>query len=84
MSDHPHSTDAPQMKILSDIAEGTHVQIMQVNAGLGLQTRLAAMRVLPRAKATVIRNMGRGPIILSVRGCRIALGRGLAHKILVA
>jgi hypothetical protein len=28
-------------------------------------------------------NFGRGPVIVSIRGARVAVGRGQAHKILV-
>lgn len=72
------------MNPLSNIPEGSHVRIARINAGIGLQMRLAAMRILPDSKIKVIRNMARGPIVISSRGNRIALGRGLAHKIFVA
>ena len=71
------------MNTLSSVPEGTHVRIVRINTGIGLQMRLAAMRILPDSKIKMIRNMGRGPIVLAVKGSRIALGRGLTHKIIV-
>jgi len=32
---------------------------------------------------TVVQNRGRGPMIVQVRDCRVALGRGEARKVLV-
>lgn len=46
-------------------------------------SRLAALGFTPGASVTVMRNYGRGPIIVSVRGAQIALGRGEAGRIQV-
>ncbi|MGC9469845.1 MAG: FeoA family protein [Anaerolineae bacterium] len=46
-------------------------------------SRLAALGFTPGAPVTVMRNYGRGPIIVSVRGAQIALGRGEAGRIKV-
>jgi len=79
-----HLSNASRASTLSVIPEGTQAHIVRINAGIGIQMRLAAMRILPNSKIKMIRNMGRGPIVVSSRGNRIALGRGLAHKIFVA
>lgn len=44
-------------------------------------SRAAALGFTPGAKVTVVQNYGRGPIIVAVRGTRLALGRGEALKI---
>lgn len=80
----PHSSNASRANTLSGIPEGTQTRIMRINAGIGIQMRLAAMRILPNSKIKMIRNMGRGPVVVSSRGNRIALGRGLSRKIFVA
>lgn len=45
--------------------------------------RLAALGFVPGARLTVESNFGRGPLIVSIRGARVAVGRGQAHRILV-
>lgn len=51
--------------------------------GWGLTSRLATLGFTPGAKVTIEQNFGHGPIIVMVRGTRIALGRGEAQKIIV-
>ena len=51
--------------------------------GHGLVSRLSSLGFTPGAKVTMVQNFGRGPIIVMVRGTRIALGRGEAQKIIV-
>lgn len=46
-------------------------------------SRLAALGFTLGAPVTVMRNYGTGPIIVSVRGAQIALGRGEAGRIKV-
>ena len=46
-------------------------------------SRLAALGFIPGTAIHVVRNHGAGPIIVSVRGAQIALGRGEAGRIKV-
>jgi len=46
-------------------------------------SRLAALGFTIGAEVTVARNSGRGPLIVTLRGTRVALGRREAAKILV-
>jgi ferrous iron transport protein A len=48
-----------------------------------LVSRLASLGFTPGARLRVIQNIGRGPIIVSLRDTRVALGRGEATKIIV-
>lgn len=57
------------------------MRLVGVNAGRGLQGRLAAMGLVPGVELEVVRSSFRGPFIVSVRGSRVILGRGMAHKI---
>lgn len=57
--------------------------IHMLNGGHQLISRLAALGFTPGAPVTVARNNGFGPIIVSVRGAQVALGRGEAGHILV-
>ena len=68
---------------LSMASTGEEVKIATVTAGWGLQRRLADMGLTPGAPVRVINSHGRGPVVLEVRGSRLALGHGIAHKIMV-
>ncbi len=49
----------------------------------GLVARLAALGFTPGAAVTITRNDGHGPIIVSLRGAQVALGRGEASRVIV-
>ena len=63
---------------------GTQVRLIAVEAGRGLQARLAAMGLVPGTEIEVISNGLRGPFIIGVKGSRIVLGRGMAQQMRVA
>jgi ferrous iron transport protein A len=68
---------------LSKIKSGRKVKLTGIQAGRGLNSRLAAMGLLPNVEITVVNNGHPGPFVVSVRGSRMMLGRGMADKILV-
>lgn len=45
--------------------------------------RLASLGFTPGAEVNMTQNRGRGPLIVTVRGTRVALGRGEAARIIV-
>jgi ferrous iron transport protein A len=65
------------------IQSGKTVKLVCVEAGRGLNSRLAAMGLLPNVEITVINNGHPGPFVISVKGSRMMLGRGMADKIMV-
>lgn len=68
---------------LSMVQSGESVQVAAIRAGWGLQRRLADMGLTPGVRVKVINSGGRGPVVLDIRGSRLALGHGIAHKIMV-
>ena len=66
-------------------ALGTHEQatIVDLAGGHGMLSCMATMGFTPGAEVTMVQNCGRGPLIVQVRGARVALGRGEASKIKV-
>jgi ferrous iron transport protein A len=42
------------------------------------------MGVLPGEKLMVLRNDINGPLVLEVKGTRVAIGRGLCQKVMVS
>lgn len=67
---------------LSQLPMGKKAEICKVYAGHGLLTKLSAMGMLPGEYITK-GNYGPGPQICTIKGCRYALGRGMADRILV-
>lgn len=68
---------------LSVAEEGQTVSIVNITAGRGLRTRLTSMGLLPKTKIIVLRNSGAGPFVIRIKNTRMALGRGVAEKIMV-
>lgn len=69
---------------LASIKNGQKVKIVSSDAGEGLRGRLAAMGLVSGVEIEVLRNALHGPLLISVKGSRIMLGRGMAQKIIVA
>ena len=69
---------------LSMLGSGEEAQLVDVRGGHGIRRRLSAMGINPGMSVTMLQNTMRGPVILGVMDSRIALGRGMAHKILVS
>ena len=62
---------------------GELVTVTTVRAGWGLQRRLADMGLTPGVRIRVINSQMPGPVLIDLRGSRVALGRGVAQKIIV-
>ncbi|MFP3870765.1 MAG: transcriptional repressor, partial [Syntrophobacteria bacterium] len=69
---------------LANVLPGEKVLIDRLAGGRQVQQRLAEMGLVPGTAVEVIKSSGPGPIIVTFRGSRIALGHGLSHKILVS
>jgi Fur family ferric uptake transcriptional regulator len=69
---------------LSFVLPGEQVVIDRLEGGSQVQQRLADMGLTPGTTIEVIKASGPGPIIVAFRGSRLALGRGLSQKVLVA
>ena len=68
---------------LSKVQAGEMVQLVGIEAGRGLNSRLASMGLVPNVKITVVNNSRPGPFVISVKDSKMMLGRGMAHKIMV-
>jgi Fe2+ transport system protein FeoA len=72
-----------KLRPLSAVKAGETVKLTKIDAGRGLKNRLASMGLLPNVEITVVRNSHPGPFVISVKGSKMMLGRGMAHKIVV-
>ena len=77
------NTVAEQELPLSQLRAGVAARVVQVAGGNGLVNRIACLGFTPGAEVTLLQNFGHGPLIVCVRGSRLALGRGEAEQILV-
>lgn len=68
---------------LTELAVDDHATILALTSGRMETTRLASLGFTPGAVVNMTQNYGHGPLIVIVRGTRVALGRGEAAKIVV-
>ena len=76
--------DAKPLKPLSMAKAGEKVKVVTINAGRGLNSRLASMGILPNVEITLISSGWPGPFVINVRDSKVVLGRGMADKIMVS
>jgi Fe2+ transport system protein FeoA len=69
------------MMLLSMVPPGQEVRLVAVRGGWGIRRRLAEMGLNPGEMLRVIQSGSSGPMVVAVRGFRLALGRGMAHRI---
>ena len=69
---------------LAEIPNGMRAKIVDIAGGIGLQRRLHAMGVRPgRAVTKCSGTFMRGPVVIRMEGTQVALGYGMARKVLV-
>ncbi len=71
------------LRLLSTVKAGETVKLARIKAGRGLNSRLAAMGLVPDVEITVVNNGYPGPFVINVKDSKMMLGRGMAHKIMV-
>jgi ferrous iron transport protein A len=70
--------------VLADVDAGKNVKILHFNNGKGLEGKLRQMGIYTGAILLVVRRAPfHGPVLLEFEGREIALGYGIAKKILV-
>ncbi|MBM3494970.1 MAG: ferrous iron transport protein A [Armatimonadetes bacterium] len=68
---------------LTEAPHGRRVRVVAVEGGRQVGLRLAGLGLTVGSDVRSLINHGRGPILIVVRGTRLALGRGLAARIKV-
>lgn len=69
--------------VLSMVDAGKEVTLMRISGGRGMRAKLYSMGIVPGAAFTVLsRNKG-GPVMLRIKDSRMAIGQGIARKIIV-
>lgn len=67
---------------LTSAGVGRKVRVSRLDGGHGMRGRLCAMGLTPGTPVEVITNGG-GPLVLSVLGSRVMIGRRMAARIMV-
>jgi len=65
---------------LTMLSPGERGRVTAVHGGRGLNHRLAEMGLSVGTEVVLVR-FGGGPVVVNVRGTRLMLGRGMAHRI---
>jgi Fe2+ transport system protein FeoA len=68
---------------LTELSVDNYATISALHLGTSESTRLVSLGFTPGAEVSMTQNYGYGPLIVTVRGTRVALGRVEAAKILV-
>ena len=68
---------------LMDLKPGESATILALNDTRQVTSRLVSLGFTPAARVAMTQNYGHGPLIVTVRGTRVALGRGEAASISV-
>ncbi len=66
---------------LSLASPGERVKVVEFTGGDEVKRRLSELGLLPGEEVTVVNKLG--PVIVSLKGARIAIGKGLAQKVMV-
>ncbi|MCT4634574.1 MAG: ferrous iron transport protein A [Firmicutes bacterium] len=68
---------------LNMVSKGSEVVLKNIFWGEKLKRKLQDMGLTPGVKLKVVSDSGKGPVVIDVRGTRLALGRGILNKIYV-
>ncbi|MCR4400540.1 MAG: FeoA family protein [Syntrophomonadaceae bacterium] len=84
MSPRGRTEDQQVQLTLDRVPTGGRAEVLDVRGGWSGHRRLMGLGIRPGAVLEVVsRHPLRGPIVVRLNGCQIALGRGLAHRVLV-
>jgi ferrous iron transport protein A len=83
-SGHEKPRNEGEVIALTDLVEGEKGVIVKAVGGFGLVRRLAEMGLTPGVEVKIVKkgSFG-GPVEVEVRGVALALGRGVASRVLV-
>jgi len=68
---------------LAEAPRDVPLRVSGVTCGCGVHTKLAAMGILPGETIKIVHREDGGPIVLEVKGTRVAIGRGVGLKVMV-
>jgi ferrous iron transport protein A len=69
------NTTLPATEPLSVLHPGEHAVFLRMHGEKGVTCRLTSLGFTPGVEIEMIQNYGHGPLLVMVRGTRVALGR---------
>jgi ferrous iron transport protein A len=71
------------LQAISDLPVKKRALVRVLHGGKDFTSRMGTLGFTPGTVVTVIQNYGHGPVLVTVKDVRVALGRGEALKVLV-
>ncbi len=68
---------------LSDLRAGERATYKSISAEKAVASRLTSLGFTPGVEIEMVQNYGRGPLLVTIRGTRVALGRQEARSITI-
>lgn len=68
---------------LAMLNEGDEGQVREIKGGRGLIRRLSELGFIGGEKIRILHSHSSGPILVEIKDSRIAIGRGVAMKIII-
>lgn len=68
---------------LTELPLGKIAIVFQITSGQGACKRLNELGLIPGARVELVNRISSGPVMIRVKGSKLALGRGLARKVKV-
>ena len=69
--------------VLSNVDQGKEVTLIDIEGGRGIRSKLYSMGLIPGINLRVLNQIGPGPVMVAVKDSRLAIGMGMARKIIV-
>jgi len=69
--------------VLSRVDPGKEVTLIDINGGRGISSKLYSMGLVPGVSLRVLSRNGQSPVMVAVKDSRLAVGFGMAPKIIV-
>ena len=66
---------------LDQINVGQEATLCSISGGRGIRAKLYSLGLIPGTRFKILSRNGVGPVMISVRGSRLAIGRGMAEKL---
>ena len=68
---------------LSDLKKGEHATLHEIHTDKSVTCRMSSLGFTPGVEIEMTQNYGHGPLVVSLRGTRVAMGRQEAKNTLV-
>ena len=68
---------------LAKARRGYEYKVVRISGGVAVQVRLASLGILPGQCLRVMQPSFFGPVMIAIKGSKLALGQGVSQKVLV-